>query len=132
MQDSVFTKIIKGEIPCHKVYEDNEVLVMADIHPIAPGHVLVIPKKQVEDFYDLDEATYNSTFAVTKRVAGRIKEVLNPKKVCVRIEGFDVPHVHVHVYPCNNSQEFYGDKDRMNKDPDHPALAAMAKKLELK
>lgn len=129
MQDSIFTKIIKGEIPCEKIFEDDQTLVFMDLHPIQPGHVLVVPKKQVANFEDLDDETYTHLFTVVKKAAKRIKEVLQPEKVCVRLEGFDVAHVHVHVYPCNNAQEFYGAKDRLQKEPNHPALAEMASKL---
>lgn len=129
MQDSIFTKIIKGEIPCEKVYEDETALVIVDIHPIQPGHMLIIPKVQVNHFDDLDDQTYAQIFLLVKKAAKRLKEVINPKRVCLRVEGFDVPHAHVHVYPCNNADEFYGDRGRMDLAPDHPALAAMAEKL---
>ncbi len=130
MEDSIFTRIIKGEIPCEKVYEDDTVVAMLDIHPIQPGHILVIPKVQLSHFDDLDDETYAQVFAVVKKAAKRIKEVLNPGRVCLRIEGFDVPHVHVHVYPCDTAKDFYGEPGRIDKEPDHPALAEMAKKLQ--
>lgn len=130
MSESIFTKIIRGEIPCEQVYEDDTVFAFLDIHPITPGHILVIPKKQVENFEDLDDETYTHMNLVVKKAAKKIKDVFNPVKVCTRIEGFDVPHVHVHVYPCNNPQEFHGDPNRSIKEPDHPALAKMAEKLK--
>lgn len=130
MQDSIFTKIIKGEIPCEKVYEDDSTYVFMDIHPFTPGHMLVIPKKQISHFDDMDAETYQAVFASVQKAAKRIKEVLQPERVCLRVEGFDVPHVHVHVYPCNNAMDFYGDKDRLTKEPDHAALAEMAQKLQ--
>ena len=129
MPDSIFTKIIKGEIPCEKVYEDEHTLAFLDIHPLTPGHTLVIPKEQVDQFYDLSAEAYQTLFETVQKVAKRIKDVLEPKRVCVRIEGFDVQHAHVHVYPCNNVADFYGNPERMNKEPNHPALAELAKKL---
>jgi histidine triad (HIT) family protein len=129
MEDSIFTKIIKGKIPCHKVYEDERVLAFLDIHPLTPGHTLVIPKIQVDHFDELEEADYQAVFAVVKKVAARLKEVTHAQRACLRIEGFDVPHAHVHVYPCNSPAEFYGDRDRIQKEPDHAALAEMAKRL---
>ena len=128
--DSIFTRIVKGEIPAEKVYEDDTVLAFLDIHPIQPGHVLVIPKKQIDHFDQLDDETYAHLFSVVKQTAKRIKEVLKPERVCMRVEGFDVPHAHVHVYPCNSAQDFYGPADRMGKDPDFSALAEMARKLK--
>lgn len=129
MQDSIFTRIIKGEIPCHKVYEDGKVIAFLDIHPIHPGHVLVVPKVQVDHFDDLDQGDYDAVFAAVRRIALRIKEVTGAKRACVRIEGFDVPHAHVHVYPCNSPQDFYGKPDRAHTEPDHASLAEMAAKL---
>ena len=129
MEDSVFTKIIRGEIPCEKIYEDDYVIAFLDIRPLTPGHALVVPKEQVSHFDEMGETDYQALFAIVQKVARRIKSVLKPERVCIRIEGFDVPHTHVHVYPCNSPEDFYGDKDRMQKDPDHQALAQMAKKL---
>lgn len=129
MQPSIFTKIINGEIPSHKVYEDELVYAFLDIHPIRPGHVLVVPKNQVDHFDDMPEEDYQAVFAVVRKAASRLKEALGARRACVRIEGFDVPHAHVHVYPCNNPQEFYGEKNRGQTEPDHDALADMAKRL---
>ena len=76
MQDSIFTKIIKGEIPSHKIYEDDSVLAFLDIHPVQSGHTLVIPKKQVEFVWDLPDPDYVSLMAATKKVALRLREVI--------------------------------------------------------
>lgn len=129
MQDSIFTKLAKGEIPCEKIYEDDTVMAFLDIHPITPGHTLVIPKEQVAHFEELNDTTYTSLFSAVKKVAKRIKSVTGAERVCIRVEGFDVPHTHVHVYPCNTPEDFYGEPGRLSKEPDHPALAEMAKKL---
>lgn len=129
MQESIFAKIIKGEIPSHKVYEDGRVFAFLDIRPLTPGHVLVVPKDQVDHFDDLDEESYRAVFDTVKKIARRQKEVLGAKRACLRVEGFDVPHAHVHVYPCDTPADFYGDSDRNQKEPDHEALSEMAKKL---
>jgi histidine triad (HIT) family protein len=129
VEDSIFTKIIKGEIPSHKVYEDDKTFVFLDIHPFTPGHVLVVPKTQIDHFDDLPEEDYQAIFEAVKKVAKRLKEVLGPQRVCLRVEGFDVSHAHVHVYPCNEPADFYGPKDRAQIEPDHKALSEMAKKL---
>ena len=80
MEDSVFTKIIKGEIPAHRVYEDEKTIAIMDISPIQPGHVLVIPKTQVEDFYNLSNEDYTALFKTVKKVSTKLKQVLPSKK----------------------------------------------------
>ena len=131
MQDSIFTKIIKGEIPCHKVYEDDKTIAFLDIYPIRPGHVLVVPKAQQDHFDALLKDDYDALFMTVKNVAKRIKDVLGVERACLRVEGFDVPHAHVHVIPCNEPDDFY-NPTRMQHEPDHSALAAIAKKLYFK
>lgn len=129
MTDSIFTKIIKGEVPAEKVYEDDKTMAFLDIHPLTPGHTLVVPKVQVDQFNDLSDEDYQALWQTVKKVADRIQQVLGAERACIRVEGFDVPHAHVHVYPCNNPTDFYGDEDRLKKEPDHTALAEIAKKL---
>lgn len=129
MEDSIFTRIIKGEIPSHKIYEDDLVYAFLDIHPIQPGHTLVVPKVQVDQFDELPQKDYEAVFAAVKLIAARQKQVFGKKRACLRVEGFDVPHAHVHVYPCDSPDEFYGKKDRLQEEPDHLALAEVAKKL---
>jgi histidine triad (HIT) family protein len=128
MQDTIFTKIIKGEIPCHKVYEDDTVIAFLDIHPIQPGHILVVPKVQVEQFTELDEQTYEHLMNVSHTLAKHLQAETHCWRVMLRIEGFDVPHTHVHLVPTNHENDSY-NAQRMNAEPDHAALAAMAKKL---
>jgi len=128
MQDSIFTKIIKGEIPCHKVYEDDKTLAFLDIHPVQPGHALVIPKVQVEFVWDLSNEDYRAVMASAKNVALRLREVLGTKYVGERIEGLGVPHAHVQLIPFNTLAEWNAPQD-MDAEPDHAALAELAKKL---
>lgn len=128
MADSIFTKIIKGEIPCHKVYEDDLTLAFLDIHPVQPGHSLIIPKKQIEFVWDLPAADYQALMNTTLKVAKRLRAVLSTNYIGERIVGIDVPHAHVQLIPFNTVDEFKAPQD-MNAEPDHPALAEMAKKL---
>jgi len=128
MQESIFAKIVKGEIPCHKVYEDEATLAFLDIHPKTPGHTLVIPKKQIEFVWDLDAELYAAVMATAKKVAHRQREILGAQYVGEQIMGLDVPHAHVHIFPFANGEEFYARPD-VNAKPDHSALAEMAKKL---
>lgn len=128
MPESIFTKIIKGEIPCQKVYEDELTLAFMDIHPITDGHVLVVSKKQVDKLWELPDEDYQAINDTVKKVCKRIEEVLNPGRVGIKVIGIDVPHAHIHVFPFNNMAEYNAAPD-MNKEPDHEALAEMAEKL---
>lgn len=129
MQETLFTKIINGEIPSHKIYEDDQVYAFLDIHPIQPGHTLVVPKTPTSEFQELSDEEYEALFKAIKKIAIKIKKVTGAKRVCSRIEGFDVPHTHIHLYPCNTARDFYGERDREQQEPNHQALAAMAQKL---
>lgn len=129
MQDTIFTKIIKGEIPCHKIYEDDKTLAFLDIHPKTPGHTLVIPKKQVEFVWDLDDEDYQAVMAIAKKVALRLREVMGYSYVGELVFGMDVPHAHVHVYGFNKPEEARRIPSQ-NDEPDHSSLAEIAKKLK--
>lgn len=128
MEDSIFTKIIKGEIPCHKIYEDDHTLAFLDIHPTMPGHTLVIPKKQVEFIWDLEREEYAALMASVKHVGAHLRELLPQRFVGVKVIGVDVPHAHVHLVPFDTIDEYHRTVD-MNAEPDHELLAEMAKKL---
>ncbi len=129
MQDSIFTKIIKGGIPCHKVYEDELTLAFLDIHPVQPGHTLVIPKKQVEFVWDIPDEDYRAVMETAKKVALRLREVMRTKYVGERIVGVDVPHAHVQIIPFNTVDE-WRTHQQMDAEPDHASLAALAAKLK--
>lgn len=128
MQDSIFTKIIKGEIPCHKVYEDDKTLAFLDIHPIQPGHTLVVPKRQVEFLWDLPAEDYRAVMSTARKVAHKLREALAAPFVGEQVIGVDVPHAHVHLIPFSTVEEFRHVPD-MGAEPDHAALAEMARKL---
>lgn len=128
-QPSIFTRIINGEIPAHKVYEDDKTLAFLDIHPAVPGHTLVVPKTQVDRLEDLDDDEYVALMATVRMVMHRVVEVYGSEyRACLKLEGFDVPHAHIHVMPCRNAADFW-TKQRMDAEPDHDALAATAKRL---
>lgn len=128
-EPSIFTKIINGEIPCHKVYEDDKTLAFLDIHPVQPGQVLVVPKQQIPFVWDLDDETYLALMSTVKKVGTKLREVFPEKdRVGVMIEGLDVAdHVHVKVFPFSKGE--YRDLPDMDAEPDHEALAAIAEKL---
>lgn len=128
MEESVFTKIIKGEIPCHKVYEDELTLAFMDIDPVQPGMVLVIPKKQIDHFTDLPDEDYQAVMAAVKKIGMKMRDVFPDKRVAVMIEGLDVPHAHVKMFPFASAGEFRA-LPNTNTEPNHPALAQLAEKL---
>lgn len=128
MEDSIFTKIIKGEIPSYKIYENDATYAFLDIHPVQPGHVLVIPKRQVEFVWDLDETDYQRLMQTVQKVALELRRKLGVPYIGEQIIGVDVPHAHVHVIPFATVEEYRNVPD-MNGGPDHEALAAMAEKL---
>ena len=102
--ESIFTKIVKGEIPCYKIYEDEKTLAFLDIHPESMGHTLVIPKVQVDKVYELSDDDYVALFSTVKKVAQRMEKVLGVRTL-MKVVGTDVPHAHVHLMPYDTSWE---------------------------
>ncbi len=127
MSDSIFTRIIKGEIPSHKIYEDDKVIAFLDIHPKQQGHTVVVPKVEVDLIWDLDDDTYTYLLQTAKKIAKHMQSVLG-KRIGMQVEGVGVPHAHVHLFPFETTDEFLARQD-MSAEPDHIALAEMAKKL---
>ncbi len=103
---TIFDLIIEGDVPSYKIYEDDKVLVILDINPINKGHSLVIPKTKSINFTDLDEDTYAHATKIVKKVADKLMQVYSPPKVGVIIEGFEVPHTHIHVFPAYYPEDF--------------------------
>jgi histidine triad (HIT) family protein len=128
MADDVFAKIIRREILSHIIYEDEQTFVFLDIHPVQPGHVLVIPKVDVEFVWDLNNSDYRALMATVKKVALRLRDVMGTPYVGELIQGTDVPHAHIHLIPFTTADEFHALAD-MSLEPDHSALADLAKKL---
>lgn len=130
-EDSIFTKIIKGEIPCHKIYEDDKTLAFLDIHPAQPGHTLVVPKSQVDHLWDLPDKDYQAVMVTAQKVALNLRSKLAVQRVGVQVMGLDVPHAHVHLIPFTTAEEFRRVPD-MTQEPDHSVLAKLAEKLAIK
>lgn len=128
MQDTIFTKIIRGDIPSHKIYEDAFTFAFLDIHPVAPGHTLIIPKMPVPYVWDLSDDDYQALQATVKKVALHLRTTLGVPYVGQQIVGVDVPHAHVHLIPFTTVDEYRHHPDA-NAQPDHAALAALAEKL---
>jgi histidine triad (HIT) family protein len=102
MDNCIFCKISKGEEKCFKVYEDEYAFGFLDKHPINPGHVLVIPKTHIKDFYDLDKEKYTGLMRAVKNISKRVNDVINPHKVGLIVAGWDVSHAHVHIVPMHD------------------------------
>ena len=102
---SIFTKIIQGEIPCYKIYEDNKTFAFLDIHPESKGHVLVIPKKEVDKIYELPDEDYQALMSTVKKLSRHLEKQLNAR-ILWKVVGTDVPHAHVHLMPLDESWQY--------------------------
>jgi histidine triad (HIT) family protein len=102
---TIFTKIVNGEIPSYKVAEDNNFCAFLDIAPVTKGHTLVIPKKEVDYLFDLDDETYSGLQLFAKKVAVGIKKALGCEKVGVLVLGLEVRHAHIHLVPMNSESD---------------------------
>ncbi len=98
---TIFTKILNGEIPCYKIAETKDFLAFLDIRPIKRGHVLCIPKQEVNYIFDLDDKTYVGLMRFSKKVAKAIKKVIPCKRIGIVVIGLEVPHAHVHLIPLD-------------------------------
>lgn len=102
---SIFTKIVNGEIPCYKIAEDKDYFAFLDINPVQKGHVLVIPKQEVDYIFDLEPAVLGGLHQFAQRVAKAIKKAIPCKKVAVVVLGLEVPHAHIHLIPMNSESD---------------------------
>ena len=107
--DSVFTKIIKKEIISYTVYEDSDVIAFLDINPIKMGHTLVVPKKQIDYIFDLDNDDYNKLWTTTKKIANGLRKSVVCRRVGISVVGFEVPHCHIHLIPINTISDMSFD-----------------------
>jgi histidine triad (HIT) family protein len=103
---SIFTKIINGEIPCHKVAETDEFLAFLDVRPMTEGHTLCVPKREVDYYFDLTDEELTRLTLFSKAVAVAIKKVVDCKRVAVGVLGLEVPHAHVHLVPVASEGDF--------------------------
>jgi histidine triad (HIT) family protein len=122
-EPSIFTRIINREIPAEIIYEDSYCIVIPDKFPSMPGQLLVIPKVQIAYLADLDETTYQHIMAVVKRCMTALDLALGTNRTCIIVEGFEVPHVHVRLYPCLTA-ELLLDSRKEASDADLAVLAA--------
>jgi len=99
---SLFSKIVSGEIPCYKVAENEKFLAFLDINPLSVGHTLVIPKKETDYIFDIDDADLSEMIVFAKNVAKKIEKNVKCKRIGVAVIGLEVPHAHIHLIPINN------------------------------
>ena len=109
---SIFSKIVNGEIPCYKIAETENCLAFLDVMPLRAGHTLVIPKKEVDNYYDLEDDLFQEVNALAKRVSAAIKKSVPCSRVGVAVIGLEVPHAHVHLVPINSLSDLDFTKER--------------------
>ncbi len=113
---SIFSKIVSGEIPSFKIAEDENYLAFLDITPLAEGHVLVIPKKEVDYIFNIEDDLYTGLFLFAKKVAPAIERAIPCKKIGVAIIGLEVPHAHIHLIPLQTVGDINFEKPKMKVD----------------
>lgn len=102
---SIFSKIIAGEIPCYKIYEDDKTFAFLDIHPETMGHTLVIPKKEVDKIYELEDEDYDALMKTVKKLSRHMEKILG-SRILWKVVGTDVPHAHVHLMPLDENWQY--------------------------
>ena len=110
---SIFTKIVLGEIPCYKVAETDDCIAFLDVLPLTKGHVLVVPKKEVDYYFDLDDELFQKVNSLAKKVSYAIKKVVPCDRIGVSVIGLEVPHAHVHLVPINSISDLDFTKKRV-------------------
>jgi histidine triad (HIT) family protein len=123
---SLFSRIITGEIPCHKIWEDDRFFAFLDIHPIQPGHTLVVPKQEIDSAFDMDEEAYAAFFIAAKRLVPAIQKAMGSARVGLVVEGLEVPHAHIKLVPISEPRDLAQDNA---KDATQEELANVAEKI---
>lgn len=125
--ESVFTRIIKGEIPSYKVAEDDRFFAFLDISPLVPGHTLVVPKREVDYIFDMDENELADMMIFARRVALAIEKVVPCIRIGVAVLGLEVPHAHIHLVPLNSEADISFSKERVRLLPSE--FSSLAEKI---
>lgn len=124
---SVFTKIVKGEIPSYKVAEDENYYAFLDIAPMAKGHTLVIPKRESDYIFALDDAEYSGLWSFAKRVAAALEKAVPCKRIGVAVLGMEIPHVHIHLVPLQSEGDMDFKKEKLSLSSEE--FASIADKI---
>lgn len=123
---SIFTRIINGEIPCHKVAEDDRFIAFLDVRPLKPGHTLIVPKKEVDYIFDLDGKTLADMMLFAQKVARAMKEVIECNRIGVAVIGLEVPHAHIHLVPITRESDLLFTNPRVSPSPEEAEKLARA------
>lgn len=121
---SIFTKIIQRQIPAHIVYEDDHYLAFLDVMPLVPGHILVVPKKEIDYIFDLEDSELEGLMVFAKKVAQALRKTVPCKRIGVSVIGLEVPHTHVHLVPMHTADDLNFTKPKLK--PTTEELASMA------
>ena len=121
---TIFSRIVAGEIPCYKVAENERFFAFLDIAPLAKGHTLVIPKREVDYFYDLEDDELAEMMVFAKEVAKKIKSFSQCRRVAVVVLGLEVPHAHIHLIPINSESDVDFHREKLKFTPDEFAKIA--------
>lgn len=121
---TIFSKIIKGEIPCHKIAEDDLFLAFLDISPLAKGHTLVVPKMENDYIFDLDDATLASMMVFSKKVANALEKAMPCRRIGIAVIGLEVPHTHIHLIPINGVADINFERPKLRFSDEAMAAAA--------
>ena len=124
---SIFSKIVCGEIPSYKIAEDDHYLAFLDIFPLAVGHVLVIPKNEMDSIFDLNDQEYQGFWQFAKKTAKAIEKTIPCKRVGIVVIGLEVPHAHIHLIPLQSVEDINFSKPKLKLDPD--MLKGIAEKI---
>lgn len=124
---TIFSRIIAGEIPSHKIAENDEFFAFLDINPVATGHTLVVPKKETDYIFDLEDDLLGRMMSFAKRVASAQKAAIPCKRIGITVIGLEVPHAHIHLIPMTKESDIYFGKDKQN--PTQEELAGIAGKI---
>lgn len=127
---TIFSKIIAGDIPCYKIYEDARFLAFLDINPVASGHALLIPKAEVDYIFDLSDDILSEMLVVAKPIAKAIKEVVPCQKIGLSVVGLEVPHAHLHLIPINSIGDMSFTKERAKLTDEE--FKSLAQEISLK
>ena len=128
---SIFTKIINGEIPSYKIAENEACVAFLDVFPLQKGHTLIVPKKEVDKLFDLDDSSYSKLFSFSKYVAKAIEKAFPCNRVGVAVIGLEVPHAHIHLIPINHMDDMNFANNKLKLQPQEFIDIAEAIKKEI-